>query len=98
VYNSTTDDYTGTTKQIANRVDTITDFSAKDGNKIDLKGLGFTKFSGAAAVDAAPKGTLGFDNATSTLSGLDATGKNELSIILTGVTAADLSDASFIFA
>lgn len=98
VYNSIADDYTGTTKQIANRVDTITDFSVKDGDKIDLKGLGFTKFSGAAAVDAAPKGTLGFDNATSTLSGFDSTGKNELSIILTGVTAADLSDSAFIFA
>ena len=96
-------DYTGTTRQIANRVDTITDFSVAQGDKIDLTGMGFTSFSGAYAVDAAPRGTLGFTNATATtpatLSGLvlDSTGTHELSIILTGVTAADLSAAAFIF-
>ena len=101
-FNPTTD-FTGSAKQVASRVDTITDFTsakaataANVADQISLKGMGFTAFSGAAAVDAAPKGTLGFNDATNTLSGISAGG--EFSVILTGVTAATLTAADFIFA
>ncbi len=89
------------TNGIANRIDTITDFSA--GDKIDVSALGFKTFIGTAAFTAANEtGALRFDDATNTLQGNtdanNANAKIDLAVILTGVTAADLSADAFIFA
>lgn len=91
------------TNGIANRVDTITDFSATAGDKIDVSALGFKTFIGTAAFTPANEtGALRFDDATHTLQGNtdanNANAKIDLAVILTGVTAADLSAGSFIFA
>lgn len=95
--------FTDLTNGIANRVDTITDFSKAQGDKIDVSALGFKTFIGTAAFTAAnATNALRFDAATGSLQGNtdagNANAKAELEIKLTGVTAADLSDAAFTFA
>jgi Ca2+-binding RTX toxin-like protein len=85
------------TNGVATRVDTITDFSKAQGDKIDVSALGFKSFIGSTAFTAANSANaLRFDSATQTLQGNtgDLTRiELEIKVIGDAPTAAD-----FIFA
>jgi hypothetical protein len=82
--------------------DTITDFNPTQDDKIDLSAVSpfkGGKFIGSDPFSANATGEVRFDEANHKLQGSsDADDKAEFEIILTGVTAADLSETAFIFA